>query len=218
MSAFLVIFPTCFLFPLLQSLNKSSKMLNFINARMRVTVQDSRVLVGTFMAFDKHMNIVLGDCEEQRRVRVKKGTNGSGAEEVEERRQLGLVLLRGENVVSIQIEALPKSVKTGPAGGPGAAVAAGRGAPMMPPGAMGVPMGAMAGMGAAPMGLAGPVRGVGGPAPGAMMGGEWWRQTDPPAAAGRPFDRAVLSRPPNHLRCIISRLSVCFLSVQAFLA
>jgi small nuclear ribonucleoprotein B and B' len=142
-------------------------MLNFINARMRVTVQDSRVLVGTFMAFDKHMNIVLGDCEEQRRVKVKKGTNGSGAEEVEERRQLGLVLLRGENVVSIQIESLPKSVKAAAAGGPGSATAMGRGAPIA---GAGMPIGAAMGMGAAPMGLAGPVRGVGGPAPGGMMG------------------------------------------------
>ncbi len=60
------------------SLNKGSKMLNFINARMRVTIADSRVLVGTFMAFDKHMNVVLGDCEEFRRVKVKKAGGAGG--------------------------------------------------------------------------------------------------------------------------------------------
>jgi small nuclear ribonucleoprotein (snRNP)-like protein len=31
------------------------------------------MLVGTFMAFDRHMNIVLGDTEEYRRIKSKKG-------------------------------------------------------------------------------------------------------------------------------------------------
>jgi len=140
-------------------MSKSSKMLNYINYRMRVTIQDNRTLVGTFMAFDRHMNLVLGDCEEYRNVKSKKGSGSGGpaagiVEEKEEKRMLGLVLLRGENVVSLTVEGPPppdEEAKATP-GGPGIGRAAGRGI------AIGAPV-----MGA-PVGLAGPVRGIGGPA------------------------------------------------------
>jgi len=130
------------------SISKTSKMLNFINYRMRVTIQDSRQLVGTFMAFDKHMNLVLGDCMEYRKVKGKKGEG-----QRVEKRTLGLVLLRGETVVSMQIEAQPpQKPRTGTAGKGGAGVARPTGRPLPPTPLTG-----------APAGLGAPIAGAGGP-------------------------------------------------------
>lgn len=82
------------------------------------------------MAFDKHMNVVLGDTEELRKLPPKRGHS---AEDREIRRVLGFVLLRGDEVVSMSVEGPPPH-EGGPRGpsapkGPGHGAPAGRGVP-----------------------------------------------------------------------------------------
>ena len=132
--------------------SRTSKMLAFINYRMRITLVDGRQIVGRFMAFDRHMNLVVADAEEHRKLPPKKGID---EDERHVRRVLGFVLIRGEEVVSLTVEGPPQSgakkAQVAPAG-PGTAAGAGRG---MPPATRAAPA----------------MRGLGGPAPAAMMSG-----------------------------------------------
>jgi len=137
-------------------------MQQYLNYRMRLVLGDGRELIGQFMAFDKHMNVVLGDVEEYRRV------GGRGNKEAQVlKRSLGLLLLRGESIVSLSVEGPPppdsaRSRTSLPGmGGPGLGRAAGRG--------VGLPPVVAAAPSTAPMMSGAPVRGLGGPAPSAMQ-------------------------------------------------
>jgi small nuclear ribonucleoprotein B and B' len=141
---------------------------------MRVTLNDGRQMTGQMLAFDKHMNLVLADTEEFRKVRRRQQNKssapaipGSAATqaESEEKRTLGLVILRGTNIVSCSVEGPPPSdpsarLGTSAPGGAPSALQAGTG--ISRPAGRGLPVG-----------LGGPIAGVG-------MGG-------PPAPGGAPF-------------------------------
>jgi len=139
-------------------------MAGYINWRMRVTLNDGRAMTGQMLAFDKHMNLVLADTEEFRRIKRRQnkpaapGQSGTQTVESEEKRTLGLTIVRGAHIISLSVESPPPADpsarlnKSGPAGigstlsaGPGVAKPAGRGA--------------------APPSLAGPAAGVGAGAP-----------------------------------------------------
>ena len=149
------------------TISKNNKMMQHLNYKMKVIVQDGRTFVGYFKAFDKHMNIILADCEELRRVKPKQGKK---TQSEEEKRILGLVLLRGDKIISISVEGPPQREdsgvqipRAGGLGGPGQAKGAGRGVPPMGVGSIPPPMPA------GPQGLQGPVRGMGGPGMGGVM-------------------------------------------------
>jgi len=148
---------------------KGSKLLRYVEHRLRVTLHDGRSIVGTFLAFDKHLNLVLSEAEE---FRILRKSGAALLEERKERRTLGLVLIRGENVVSMAVEGPPPPSGNKSGASMAAAAAAGRGRGMSgqppPPSQGGVPMG----LGAAPMhGVGAPGMLPPPPPPGGMMGG-----------------------------------------------
>jgi len=155
---------------------KGSKLLRYVEHRLRVILADGRTICGTFLAFDKHLNLVLSDTEEFRVLRSRKDGRSAVVEERKERRSLGLIILRGENVVSVAVEGPPPpSAGRMAPGGPGLSAGAGRGSVLPPQSGTGTV--------SAPVGLGpAPIHGVGGPGmPPPGVG----REVPPPSGMGR---------------------------------
>lgn len=90
------------------AITKKTKMSELINYRLKVFTIDNKNYIGQLLAFDKHMNLVLSDCEETRipKKTMKDLKNGSN-DVVELKRNLGLIILRGDQIISVIIESPP---------------------------------------------------------------------------------------------------------------
>lgn len=86
---------------------------------------DTRQITGQFLAFDVHMNLVLSDAQEFRTIKSKDLSR-------EEKRTLGLIIIRGEWIISITVEGPPPSdprerlQKANPGSGVGRAIGRGQ--------------------------------------------------------------------------------------------
>ena len=121
----------------------------------------------------QHMNIVLADTEEFRRVKRKPGKGAQAAPgqpapavvESEEKRTLGLTIVRGTQIVSCSVDGPPPA---DPSARLGTSAPGGAGAPSAMAAGPGISRPAGRGLGAG--GLTGPALGAGGPPPAGFPG------------------------------------------------
>lgn len=72
-----------------------TQLSKWLNTNFRIEMTDGRVLIGVFLCTDRDANVILGACSEY--------LKGSEMES-EEPRVLGLVMVPGRHIVSIQID------------------------------------------------------------------------------------------------------------------
>ena len=88
-----------------------NKLGKFINHKVKVVLRDKRYFIGQMLAFDSHSNVVIKDCEE-----FRKNTKRKSGEPLETKRNLGLMLLRGDSVMRIDVIGPPPASLPKPPG------------------------------------------------------------------------------------------------------
>ena len=78
--------------------NKDSRKIisKWLGRNMRIIMTDGRALVGTFLCTDKAMNVILGSAQEY--------LNYDEVQQQVEPRILGLAMVPGKHIVSMQID------------------------------------------------------------------------------------------------------------------
>uniref|UniRef100_A0A2L2Y630 Sm protein B n=1 Tax=Parasteatoda tepidariorum TaxID=114398 RepID=A0A2L2Y630_PARTP len=84
------------------TVGRNNQILQLLNAKMRIILCDNRTFVGTFSAYDKHMNIVLTGCVEYKKYKAKRRAP------VEGKKTIGTAIIRGENIMSVIVESQPE--------------------------------------------------------------------------------------------------------------
>ncbi|CAH0399987.1 unnamed protein product [Chilo suppressalis] len=79
----------------IELLDGKTKLRKWLNMNFRIEMTDGRVLIGVFLCTDRDANVILGACSE-----YLKSSEGVA----EEPRVLGLVMVPGRHIVSIQID------------------------------------------------------------------------------------------------------------------
>lgn len=76
------------------------KLRSWLNKTLRIEMSDGRILIGVFLCTDRDANVILGSCSEY-----------LSAEELSssEPRVLGLVMIPGKHIVSINLDKLEQS-------------------------------------------------------------------------------------------------------------
>ncbi|CAH1774514.1 unnamed protein product [Owenia fusiformis] len=83
---------------------KMKKLEGWLNKTMKIKMTDGRTLIGVFLCTDKDKNVILGSCQE-----YLHSPDEESVDKKEEPRTLGLSMIPGRHIVSIDIDDITTS-------------------------------------------------------------------------------------------------------------